>query len=60
MDFPDPLTPADCNLADVPVPRDMLVELAATTFGLTAKEALDLIATIEPHFPHPISTAGRS
>jgi hypothetical protein len=59
-DLPQPLTPADCDLRDSSVPRDMLVELAMATFGLAADEALALIDTIEPFFPHSISSAGRS
>ncbi|WP_195832807.1 hypothetical protein [Burkholderia pseudomallei] len=59
-DLPNPLTPADCDLRDTPVPRDMLVELCISTFGVTAAEALDLIAQIEPFMRVPISGAGQS
>lgn len=59
-DLPNPLTPADCDLRDTAVPRDMLVELCISTFGVTAEEALDLIAQIEPFMQVPISGAGQS
>lgn len=39
MNAPKPLTPLAADLRDVPVPLDMLVELAVTQFGMTATEA---------------------
>jgi hypothetical protein len=60
MDLPEPLTPADCDLRDTAVPRDMLVELACAWFDLTTDEALALIEIIGPYFPRPISSVGRA
>lgn len=42
-DLPEPLVPADVDLRDVPMPRDILVKLAMQTFGVTEREADDFI-----------------
>ena len=43
-ELPAPLTPADCDLSDVPMPRELLIRLLMEALFMTKKEA-DLYLT---------------
>ncbi|WP_186065091.1 hypothetical protein [Burkholderia gladioli] len=58
-DLPKPLTPADCDLTSMAVPRDMLIELSMAAFGLSAEDAAELLSTIEPYLAVPLTPVGR-
>lgn len=57
-ELPAPLVLAEVDLRCMPVPRDMLIELGMSQFGLTAQEASDLIEQIEPFLDTPIGPGG--
>jgi hypothetical protein len=59
-DLPNPLTPADCDLRDTPVPIDMLIEFAASLFGMSAADAEFLVRSIAERNDIALSEAGHA
>ena len=45
-DLPEPLTPADCDVSDLPFPHDLLVQLSAETFGKTEAQAIAMALSL--------------
>ncbi|WP_143748218.1 hypothetical protein [Burkholderia sp. JKS000303] len=55
---PAPLVPATCDLSGIPVPADMLVELAVQSFGISVEEATKIVREVAEIYPGPISDLG--
>lgn len=49
--LPEPMVPADCDLRDVPVPKDMLVRMAMANFGMSRRKARQLVDEVLAEHP---------
>lgn len=59
-ELPNPLTSADCELRDAPVPIDMLVGLAMSQFGMSAIDAESLVRSIADRNGIKLTEAGHA